>query len=215
MSNHANPPSDSPERLELISPVERLTHLRYSLVNGVIMEDIIIGEFSQSKKRIVALSSPNEQQNEYRKILTAQGLILGKLIHERKQGITYYTVPISSRPITNDAASSAEGSFTYGDKDLFRDIGKMFADVSVLCEGSVITDPVENSLALVDFVRPGERHLYLVPGIEQWLMPLPVDMDALSYYNDYFLKTPDLSDISSNLIKYFHEGYSEGLAEKG
>lgn len=214
MSNRNSEPASSGRESRVVSPSERPTGLRYSLVNGIVMEDIIIGEFAHSRKRILALSSPDEKQIDKREKLAAKGIILGTLIHERKQGISYYSIPLSSRPVAHDAVSSARGKYTYGDAELFQDIGKLFADISVICDGDVISDPVENSLALVEFTRPGDRHLYAVPGIEQWLQPLPIGMDALSYYAHYYLRGADLSNMSHDAIKNFHIGYSKGLSEE-
>jgi len=202
--------SNSPETgSNDVSTPERETHLRYNLRNGVVLEDFSAGH-GEHRQRLLALRTPNGQQHSFREQLADKELILGRLVRELNNGITYYIVPRSSRPLAYDAGSSAEGSFTYGDKELFYDMGKLFADISQTTDGKVISEPIENSLALVEFVRPGERHLYAVPGIEQWLEPLDKLVDPLDYYVS-MLKGSDLADQYTKVSDYFQSGYGEGL----
>ncbi len=160
---------------------ERDTESRSSLVNGVIERDWWTNH-PAGRHRLVMYPEGTPEQQAYRSRLRSAGLILGKMISS-SEGKAVYRIPRSARKITYDASSYATGAFTYGDDELFYDIGSLLANVSAACgPNKVIQAPVEDSFAIVEFTRPSERQLYFAPGVERWVVDNPTEGPVIGYY---------------------------------
>lgn len=90
---------------------------------------------------------------------------------------------MASRPIVYDARSTAHGAFSYGDDVLFYDLGDLLAKTHLVTGGQLITSEVGKHVAIVEFTKPNERRLFLVPGVEQFVDALPEDIDPLTHYS--------------------------------
>lgn len=111
-----------------------------------------------------------------REKLRRDNLILGSLGRSSLKKEVVFVVPIASRPVDYDAPNSSKVStISYGDDQLFLDAGYLLGSLSSALPGRAIREsvPLEQAFAIVDFVHPEDRCLFLTPGIEKVLTDMP------------------------------------------
>ncbi|HSX36089.1 MAG TPA: hypothetical protein VLH84_04120 [Patescibacteria group bacterium] len=189
----------------------------YSLRNRVIVADEItfvtegVGPYATTDgdrvSRFLTYNSTHEPELAgYAQKLQDMGLVLGRP-EEFRDGQTVYHVPPSARPLGLEPPSYNDDPAGYTDGQMIYDLGILFGTVSRVCGNRVVIIPAEDTCALVEFVHPGERQLYLLPGTEQ-LLSDPVDGDALTEQLRHF--GPDFSDAYGSLVGEFIQGYTAG-----
>ncbi len=158
-------------------------------------------------------------RNEVLERLISKDLIIGKRVEDRSDKLVF-VIPRSSRPLTHEAASGSEGAFTYGDQELFFDLGMCLGSVASLSQNegmwSVIQAPPNTSLgdlvSIQEFTRPGEARLGLIPGVEQCV----VEVDKRIFPDPIAAYGGQLEEVFGSRFHdaaiYFRMGFNEPLA---
>ena len=100
----------------------------------------------------------------------AKGLIAGKDLGSPSAGNRAFAVPRTVRPILHDTVAISSNPYTYDDRALFKDIGRLLRVVAETKEGSVLfIDDVSENLGVMKFSGLEDRRLFLIPGFETGL----------------------------------------------
>jgi hypothetical protein len=186
---------------------------RYSLVHsGVIIRDQFVFEAAGGlPRRFVTYSTPNSAAAAYRDSLEAGGVILGAH-HESSGGDTTYVIPPESRPLSLEATTGTEETYPLSDAALMEDLGRIVRTVHRLCAGQILGGPfIEQAFALRDFIQDGHPRLFVSPGIEHHLVPVPETEDALALQVEAF--SPQFRDRYSEHGDRFLKGYAAAQEE--
>lgn len=199
---------------------EHSTSARFSFANSayarqVHLEDYMVGRFPQRTRLIRYQSGANRT---LRGQLQASGLILGRQVESESD---VYVVPKSARPLTYEATMKREGSFSYTDEQLMHDLGSLLGKTAALetADGGswnmiALEDPqtLGGLVAIVDFTLPDERNLFLLPGVEEVIVPFPKDTlpDPAQFYTDQLAHV--FGGNPEALSVYFRMGFNEQLA---
>lgn len=193
---------------------EQPTDLRYSLAYELISSKDRLVNHPSGPTRLVTYPRTEGERERIREQLLEKRLILGKIISELEEPEQTFVVPISARPLAYDAMSQAQGSYSYNDSKLFYDLGHMLATVlSVDQRKYVIKGDIGHAVAIVEFIRPGEKQLLFVPGVEHLLEPLGQDMNALGYYAEVLVQ--EFGDRFGNAALPLRMGFAQALSEQG
>jgi hypothetical protein len=195
------------QKIEIIHTTPYLSHLR----NGVIEEDVIALENGNGEprvQRVVTHAVRNSALDKYRVPLISARLVLGREVAGNAQS-RQYVVPVAARPLHLEVPSPSRDPAAYRDADLLFDLGELTGAVARICQQRVLRMPAEDAFGLVDYVDPGKRQLYLLPGSEQ-LLSEPVDK-PLDKQMEYLG-----GEFGENFGAYadqFIQGYAIGLEE--
>ncbi len=203
-------PSSDPSSQPGPKTAEIVTDIRYSLAYEPIGSKDIMVVHPAGNARLVSYPTPSAEQLQLRDSLLAKGVIAGELLNDIGEAEQVFRVPRSTRPIGYDSSAHAEGAFSYDDEQLFHDLGSLLATLVRVNERShVVRGDIGHSVVLVDFTRPGERQLYLTPGVETILEPLAEGVDPLEYYMAELPRTLGQNfDVASS---FFRMGFNETL----
>lgn len=165
-------------------PGERKTTARYSLEYDLIgSEDIIVRHPSGGGVRVIEYERADVARSYLREVLLDKGLILGRILGDKRDKKQHFAIPKSARPISYDASVDDTGAFSYNDEQMFFDLGSLLGEVyKATQEKPVITGDIGRAVAFVEFTRPDERQLYLVPGVERITDSLETGTSPLGYY---------------------------------
>jgi len=177
------------------------TAYRFAVQNGVVEQDLMLPH-----GREVIYGTGTAYQEVLRARLEAASLILGKAI-ESAPGHNAYSIPPSARPLSFEGGG-IEGSapYTYGDRELMQDLGRVTARITEVTDGYIIAGPsAEKAFVLTEFVRPGEERLGAAPGIEQCLIPAQNPTDTLAEQMSAF--SSGFGDRFIDAAEHFRQGY--------
>ena len=170
------------------------------------------------KIRFLTYPKKRSPKNEVLDQLIAKSLIVGRRADDDADKVVF-VIPRSSRPLTHEAASGSEGAFTYGDEELFFDLGMCLGTVASTSQNEgtwrVIQAPAETSLgslvSIQEFTRPGEARLGLIPGVEQCV----VEVDKRLFPDPIAAYGRQLEDLFGSRFHdaavYFRMGFNEPL----
>lgn len=159
---------------------ESSTGARFSFANSesarrLSLEDYTIGSYAQ-QTRLIRYQGGRDEPLRHR--LETAGLILGERIGDNP----VYRVPRSSRPLAYEASNKSDGLFSYTDEQLLYDLGVLLGKVAAI-DGPeanlwqmVDLETPQNLgqlVAIVDFTLPHEGNLFLRPGAEEDITPVP------------------------------------------
>lgn len=185
---------------------ERATGSRYSFSDTALAREDRVITHPSSKVRTLEYPAPDADKEVVRNQLRRAGLLLGRPL-ERSEGIDAFRIPLSSRPIIYDVQSEAKGAFSYGDDQLFYDLGELLAKAYEVTDGGLISGEIGRDVAFVEFTQPSERRLFLVPGVESSFNIAPDVNDALTYYVEKLQQ--EFSDEHPDAASYFRMGFTE------
>jgi hypothetical protein len=160
---------------------ERSTGSRYSFANASLSREDHVLTHPSSRIRMIEYPTPDPVHEAIRSKLRSAGILLGHLIGT-EEGRDAFRVPPSTRPVIYDAQSAAHGAFSYGDDQLFYDLGELLAKTYQATEGGVLTADIGQNVAFVEFTQPAERRLFLVPGVEHTIEDVEPGVDPLTHY---------------------------------
>lgn len=156
--------------------------------------------------RVIEYPRLDSEREWVRDGLRMAGLLLGHQV-ESEEGREAFRIPPSSRPILHEASSTAHGAYSYGDDTLFYDLGALLAESYRATNGRLVAEQVSKNIALVEFTRPDERRLFLVPGVEAVADFAAAETDPLAYYTDMLSR--ELGDRFQVAAQYFAMGFNE------
>lgn len=189
---------------------ESLTRPRYSLAYDLIGSADTIVRHVSGNVRLVSYDKPTPKQAKIRKRLLERGLVLGTIISEPNDQQQLFRVPKSARPIAYDAQVQSSGAFSYNDEQLFFDLGHLLGELHEITDMSYVIDgDIGRAVAFVEFTDPGERQLFLAPGIEKTLKHINHQTKPLDYYSDSLTQT--FGHRFEQAIYYFGMGFTEAL----
>lgn len=168
---------------------ESHTSPRYSLASARIGSIDIYHDHPSGRIRLVKYDSWRRDR-PIRAAMLGRQLIVGAQLTANKNKHQVFRVPMSTRPLGYDAGVKAGGSFTYGDEQLITDLGRLLGETFKLSEKKlVLAGEIGRMVALTDFIQPGERQLFLVPGAEKLTHGLEKYTDPIEYYEEEIYKT--------------------------
>ena len=159
--------------------------------------------------RVLKYATPSPSRLHIRNKLLSNGLVIGSLMSDAVDEGEVFRLPKSARLVRYDASENSEGIYTYNDEQMFYDMGDLLAQASKLVDKhKVITGDLGRCIALSDFVKPGERHLFLVPGIENAFEERQLKSSRVYFYMDQLKRSfGDLFD--DQAMQSFHMGYND------
>ncbi|MEO5627533.1 MAG: hypothetical protein ABIQ89_01435 [Candidatus Saccharimonadales bacterium] len=193
-------------RINGLNNGERPTGSRYSFSSQRLARVDRLVVHPSAKVRTLEYPAADAEHEVTRDKLRNSGVLLGHQL-DRAGSVDLFRIPAASRPIIYDAHSEAKGAFSYGDDQLFYDLGELLAKTYKVTDGGLVTSKVGEDIAFVEFTQPAERRLFLVPGVEQAITALPEVTDPIDYY---VTKIKDeLATTDRELLAYFRMGFSE------
>lgn len=201
-----------------VSSAEYPTAARSSFASEALGIQDTIYRHPSGKIRFLSYPKKRSPKNEVLEQLISKGLIIGKRA-EDDSGKLVFVIPRSSRPLTHEAASGSEGAFTYGDDELFFDLGMCLGTVASTSRNEstwrVVQSPPETSLgslvSIQEFTRPGEARLGLIPGVEQCV----VEVDKRIFPDPIAAYGRQLEGVFGSRFQdaaiYFRMGFNEPL----
>jgi|GEM_PF-3228357 len=157
----------SPHNMQVTAP-------RFSLQNGIIDRDWFERSTdTQPAIRKVAYH-PETDTVGFRNEFIRERLVLGRFVLGTGQE-DIFEVPRESRPLALEARSISNGEFSLTDQNMMRELGHLAGSIARLSGKVIGGGEAEQAFGLVDFVAPGERQIYLLPGSEQLLREPHVD----------------------------------------
>ncbi len=164
---------------------------RYNLagsIPGAIDQLVRIGKVDV---RILRHPTPSAAQRNAATEVRERGFVLGAPISTSNDQSVTHSIPESARPLLFDAGSEGRGILSFGDKQLFYELGeslRMVIDVQrrheLIYDGNIL-----EAMALIEFTRPGERSVWFVPGFELKLRPQTGHIDIDAYFSDMVSKS--------------------------
>ncbi len=168
--------------------------------------------------RFVSYEKGNDLEEQTRKRLAAQKLILGtEMPTYPEDELVNYRIPASSRPIGYDASSSSNtnhgavsgNKFKYTEEQLFKNAAELLGELAMVRRGSQVgyVHRLGQLLIVTEFDDPGARTLFLAPGIERVLRPTENNIEtiAVNYrermeqeFGDHF--TPFSNDFEETFV---------------
>jgi hypothetical protein len=144
--------------------------------------------------RFISYEKGSDLEEQTRKKLAERGLILGTEIPSYAEDeMVNYRVPTSSRPISYDVGSNGhtkthqshqetESSLKYTDRQLFNDAAELLGVLATVRTESQIgyVHRIGQLLITTEFDDPGERKLFLAPGIERVLRATDNGLDTIA-----------------------------------
>lgn len=174
---------------------ERLTQERYRIdIAGLNYQDYI-HQHPAGVLRFVAYDRGNDLEEQSKKRLAQNGLILGSEIpsspdDDVSYDVSSYKIPTSSRPIGYDVGSGitfsdgrgGNAQHKYTDEMLFTDVASLLGEVANVRRHTQIgyVHRLGQLLIATEFTDPGVRPLYLAPGIERVLRPTDNGASAIA-----------------------------------
>lgn len=188
---------------------ESATSIRFSLSNEMLGTTESVTSHPTGQVRVLKYPTPDAEKIAIQNKLIANGLIIGKPMVGGSDAEEMFRLPKSARLIKYDASEDTEGLYTYNDEQMFYDLGDLLAETSKLVDKQkVIVGDIGLCIALTDFVRPGERHLFLVPGIENAFEDRQLKSSRAYFYMDQLKRSfGDLFD--DQAMQSFHMGYND------
>lgn len=158
----------------------RPTGLRFNLSDPAIGSSDEVLHSRDTTLRLVSYPTKYSRQQLFAALKQRQ-LILGVQLPDAHAGRAVFSVPLSARPLAYEVGAASQGQFTYGDKRLFGELGKLLA-ITTHTVGDLVLPPdsITKCVAFVDFTRPDEHNLFLVPGVEGVLVT--PDVQPKDYY---------------------------------
>ena len=191
---------------------ERDTATRFSLAdNSINRRDVLRGTEKKSE-RFVEYYTPTNLPLEIRSNLIAKHDILGSLVNSSDSSKDSFKIPYGAKPILYGAISRNSGDYSYGDADLFYDLGVLLnhfdnslvdSDKKIFFKGVVGIN-----VALVDFTSQHEKGLFLVPGCELYSQVTSNESDNLAYYVEKLQTEFERRFNNPNVSQKFIDGYN-------
>lgn len=135
--------------------------------------------------RFIIYPTPSREHLTIQRKLIGDGLILGRKLNTGRSAEQVFVIPSSARPIAYDAPQNETGQFSYGDTQLFYDLGRLLSQASYTVMNSrIITGDIGRLVAFKEFSKKGEPKLFLVPGIESHFSDATtlLNMEQAEYY---------------------------------
>lgn len=175
-----------PELFRGGSKPERRTSARYSLAYGPISTEDYYIEHVAGNIRILRYPNPGKYRTQLRKNLMSSGLMMGSPLSDESTDELVFRIPDSARPLAYDSSSTHEGAFSYDDRKLFSDLGLLFGKLTRIdpVRPNVLRGEIGRALAIVEFTRPDQERLQMVPGTELLVFPTNNLNDASAYYHE-------------------------------
>ena len=168
------------------TPYERETAKRFSFSDSTVSRRDLLRGTDKKSERYLEYPSPSQLYLKIRSNLVSKHDILGTQNTNSDVNIDSFKIPYGAKPILYGAISRTSGDFSYGDGDLFYDLGVLLNhyDNSVADTASkiIFRGIIGANVALVDFTSQHEKGLFLVPGSELYAHNVPDESDNLSYY---------------------------------
>lgn len=170
---------------------DRLTQERYRIdLAGLHYQDYIHSH-PAGVLRFVIYDKGNDLEEQSKKRLSHKGLILGvEIPASLDDEVASFRIPTSSRPIGYDVGSGtsvgqeqdADNRHKYTDEMLFTDAATLLGEVANVRRHSHVgyVHRLGQLLIATEFTDPGERTLFLAPGVERVLRPTDNDADAIA-----------------------------------
>ncbi len=158
------------------------------------------------KARVISYPRPDADHMALRDQLRHNDLLLGTLLRDDKDR-SYVKIPASSRPIVYEAQSDAPGIFSYGDTKMWRDLGNLLGTLSEKVDGAILASDIMPHVAFVEFIRPGEQQLFLVPSVEQQLRFIEEPFDDRMHYLTQLGQ--ECGERFAEFSPYFSAGFDE------
>ncbi len=191
------------------SSPEHATSVRYSLaLETVRSTDMMVGHPS-GRMRVISYPAPTDERRKgYGERLWEKGLILGEKLGAETARTNAFKVPLSARPIAYDESSDSQGAFSYGDDQLFFDLGGLLASPYNPETGQnvTVTGEVGRAIAFVEFTHSDERRLFFVPGVERIAGEMSLE-ESRDYYVEQL--TAEFGPAFERGADYFLMGFAE------
>ncbi|MEI7682854.1 MAG: hypothetical protein WCJ24_00965 [Candidatus Saccharibacteria bacterium] len=189
---------------------EQDTRPRFSFSQSEARRRDFIVNHPSGNQRLVEYPTPDMPEIDVRTRLQKAGLILGVQLNSEDR-LDYFRIPASSRPIVYDLKSDAQGAFSYGDDQLFFDIGELLGLVCHETDGKVLSGGIGLQVALVEFTRTDERRLYFIPGVESSIK----ETNGMNNPTDFYAQklSSEFGDRFENYAEYFRMGFAEASQE--
>jgi hypothetical protein len=157
--------------------------------------------------RLVTYEQGTPAQTDLQNVLKQHGLLLGEQL-DTETSECAYRVPTSARPLAYDARVESAGSYSYNDRQLFFDLGRLLGGLyTATNDGLVVEGDLGKAVAFVEFSAPGERPVFLAPGAEKIVRPVLAGQNPLTYYHEQLSKAFDAR--FDDRSPYFNSGFSE------
>ncbi len=188
---------------------ERETAKRFSFSDELINRHDILRGTEKKSERFIEYPTPTNFYLEIRSNLIAKHDILGNQINSSDYGKDTFKIPYGAKPILYGAISRTLGDYSYGDSDLFYDLGVLLNNFDNSSNSKIIFKGlIGTNVALVDFTSQREKGLFLVPGCEMYAQDVASDSDNLTYYLEK-LQNEFLNRFTNPTVKQkFIDGYS-------
>jgi hypothetical protein len=177
--------------------------------NGVIDQDWTTVGPNGAERYVAYPPNTPYQDKLLRHIQTQPGLILGQPVSAEGHA-NIYRLPGNVRPLALEAASQAEGDFTYSDHDMLYDLGHHLAQLTRAVGGRAVTAPVERAFGIRDFPADDSPILGVLPGVEHWMGDevITPDLDGATFYQQRF--GSEFAERFGHTMDAFVQGYREG-----
>lgn len=190
---------------------EKATSTRYSLADPTIgVRDGLIHHASGKVRMVQTPISTDEKADRLFRRLYNEGLVLGKLLPSFQEAPTTRTfrVPNAARPLIYDSVSEAGGAFSYGDDQLFYDLGELLGRAQNI--GITVESAIGRAVAFVEFTQPDEPRVLFQPGVEY---RVSFDETAPNATDEYATRlAAEFGAQFSNVEQYFRMGMGEATA---
>ncbi|HET9174138.1 MAG TPA: hypothetical protein VFN56_02540 [Candidatus Saccharimonadales bacterium] len=193
-------------------PALQATGPRFNLSQPAMRNRDTIIENAGSRFRLIQYDVEPSRHNLFLALLNKK-LILGEYLSSTNTRSAIFSVPLDARPLAFEVGTSRQGEFTYGDSRLFSELGGLLAITARVTNGMVLpSGSISRSVAFVDFTRPDEHNLYLVPGVERIFNQ--GSAQNLSYYIDNLSRFNEMGKrFDAQAAAHFTEGFVKVMSK--
>lgn len=189
---------------------ENDTYPRYSLADEALhIRDAFITH-PAGKLRLIEYPFPTDEitRNYYYR-LHAANLILGEVLPSYEPSMQYVRIPNSARPLIYDSVSDSEGAYSYGDDQLFYDLGRLLGKASKL--DLIVTSDIGRATAYVEFTKPNEdeSRVLFQPGVEYRVVDGAGGHDIAEEYAAKL--TSEFNDQFTTVQQFYNMGLADGI----
>ena len=158
--------------------------------------------------RAVRYGKATEKSRLILNLAANNGMVLGSKF-EGTPGYEQFRIPNSARPINHDRRVKGEDSLTYGDDKLFYDIGKLLRALSEIEPEKplALSGDISKNIAFVEFTKPDEPKVLLVPGFENYVVEATDPESLLDTYARQIHE--EFGDRFMDSAEMFIAGYTE------
>jgi len=117
---------------------------------------------------MVTYPTPEPEKAQLRDRFREKGLVLGVKQSEDHSGYDSFVIPNDARPISHEARTEVAGGYTYSDEMLFSDLGRLLGTLAAAGgeRPLVLDEEIGRNVAIMEFTKPNEPKILLVPGFE-------------------------------------------------